>query len=229
MLQILLFLCWCSKRGHSQTFTGKYIGSLPAQPKKEIFKDLGIRPPYRMVDTVFTKGTEPQSQVNIVFTTPAVYNPAEQYALVSLGELMSIKLVEKLREEKGGVYGVGAYGSMAKLPYPNASFTISFPCAPENADSLTRAALDELKKIIEQGVNIEDSEKVREQQKRRLEVDLKQNNFRMMNSLYEALFNNNNPADILKKQKNIEGLNPKMLQDAARKIHQLQPVYPCRT
>lgn len=38
-----------------------------------------------------------------------------------------------------------------------------------------------------------------------------------MNSLYEALFNNNNPADILKKQKNIEGLNPKMIQDAARK------------
>jgi len=194
----------------------KYIGSLPAQAKKENFKDLGIRPPYRMVDTVFTKGTEPQSQVNIVFTTPAVFNPAEQYALVSLGELLSIKLVEKLREEKGGVYGVGAYGSMAKLPYPNASFTISFPCAPENVDSLTRAALDELKKIMEQGVNAEDLEKVREQQKRKLEVDLKQNNF-WMNSLYEALFNNNNPADILKKQKNIEGLNPKMIQDAARK------------
>ncbi|MBL0267902.1 MAG: insulinase family protein [Chitinophagaceae bacterium] len=194
----------------------KYIGSLPAQAKKENFKDLGIRPPYRMVDTVFTKGTEPQSQVNIVFTTPAVFNPAEQYALVSLGELLSIKLVEKLREEKGGVYGVGAYGSMAKLPYPNASFTISFPCAPENVDSLTRAALDELKKIMDQGVQAEDLEKVREQQIRRLEVDLKQNNF-WMNSLYEALFNNNNPADILKKQKNIEGLNPKMIQDAARK------------
>ena len=194
----------------------KYIGSLPALPKKENFKDLGIRPPYRAIDTVLTKGTEPQSQVNIVFTTPAVYNPAEQYALVSLGELLSIKLVEKLREEKGGVYGVGAYGSMAKLPYANASFTISFPCAPENVDSLTRAALDELKKIMEQGVSSEDLEKVREQQKRRLEVDLKQNNF-WMNSLYEALFNNNNPADILKKQKNIENLNPRMIQDVARK------------
>ncbi len=194
----------------------KYIGSLPALPRKENFKDLGIRPPYRQIDTVFTKGTEPQSQVNIVFTTPAVYNPAEQYALVSLGELLSIKLVEKLREEKGGVYGVGAYGSMAKLPYANASFTISFPCAPENVDSLTRAALDELKKIMEQGASAEDLEKVREQQKRRLEVDLKQNNF-WMNSLYEALFNNNNPADILKKQKNIENLNSKMIQDVARK------------
>ena len=194
----------------------KYIGSLPALPKKENFKDLGIRPPYRMVDTVFLKGSEPQSQVNMVFTGPAVFNPVEQYALVSLGELMSIKLVEKLREEKGSVYGVGAYGSMAKLPYPNSSFTISFPCAPENVDSLSRAAIEELKKIMEQGVAAADLEKVKEQQKRKLEVDLKQNNF-WMNSLYEAYFNGNNPADISRKLKMYEQLSSKMIQDAARK------------
>ena len=194
----------------------KYIGSLPALPKKENFKDLGIRPPYRMVDTVFLKGSEPQSQVNMVFTGPAVFNPADQYALVSLGELMSIKLVEKLREEKGSVYGVGAYGSMAKLPYPNSSFTISFPCAPENVDSLSRAAIEELKKIMEQGVAAADLEKVKEQQKRKLEVDLKQNNF-WMNSLYEAYFNGNNPADISRKLKMYEQLSSKMIQDAARK------------
>ena len=194
----------------------KYIGSLPALPKKENFKDLGIRPPYRMVDTVFLKGSEPQSQVNMVFTGPAVFNPADQYALVSLGELMSIKLVEKLREEKGSVYGVGAYGSMAKLPYPNTSFTISFPCAPENVDSLSRAAIEELKKIMEQGVATADLEKVKEQQKRKLEVDLKQNNF-WMNSLYEAYFNGNNPADISRKLKMYEQLSSKMIQDAARK------------
>lgn len=194
----------------------KYIGSLPALPKKENFKDLGIRPPYRMVDTVFLKGSEPQSQVNMVFTGPAVFNPTDQYALVSLGELMSIKLVEKLREEKGSVYGVGAYGSMAKLPYPNTSFTISFPCAPENVDSLSRAAIEELKKIMEQGVATADLEKVKEQQKRKLEVDLKQNNF-WMNSLYEAYFNGNNPADISRKLKMYEQLSSKMIQDAARK------------
>lgn len=105
----------------------KYIGSLPAQAKKENFKDLGIRPPYRMVDTVFTKGTEPQSQVNIVFTTPAVFNPAEQYALVSLGELLSIKLVEKLREEKGGVLRSGCLWQHGQIALSQCFIYYFFP------------------------------------------------------------------------------------------------------
>lgn len=198
----------------------KYIGSLPGQPKKENYKDLGIRPPGRSIDTVILKGTEPKSQVNIVFTAPAVYDGADNYALRSLGELMEIKLVEKLREEKGGVYGVGAYGSLSKIPYSYSTFTISFPCAPDNADSLSRNAIDELKKIMDNGVSNEDLEKIREQQLRKLEVDMKQNGFWMSN-LFDARFNGYNPADILKKQKQIEGLSSKMIQDAARKFIRL--------
>lgn len=194
----------------------KYIGSLPAQPKKENYKDLGIRPPSHMVDTVILRGTEPKSQVSMVFTAPAVYNADDNYALRSLGEVMDIKLVEKLREEKGGVYGVGAFGSMAKVPYSYSTFTISFPCAPENADSLSKTALDELRKIMNSGVTAEDLEKIKEQQRRKLEVDIKQNSF-WMNNLFDAYYSGNNPADILKKQKQIEGLTSKMIQDAAKK------------
>lgn len=194
----------------------KYIGSLPAQTKKENYKDLGIRPPKGMKDTVILKGTEPKSLVSIVFTSPATYVAEDNYALRSLGELMDIKLVEKLREEKGSVYGVSAYGSLSRIPYSYSSFTITFPCAPENADSLTKAALDELRKIMETGVPAEDLEKIKEQQRRKLEVDIKQNIF-WMNNLFDAYYSGNNPADILKKQKQIENLNSKMLQAAARK------------
>ena len=97
----------------------------------------------------------------------------DAYALRSLGEVMNIKLVEQLREEKGGVYGVSAFGAINKIPYSYSTFNISFPCAPENADTLSKAAIDELKKIIKNGVTPEDIEKVKEQQKRKLETDLK--------------------------------------------------------
>lgn len=40
---------------------------------------------------------------------------------------MDIKLVEQLREEKSGVYGVSAGASMNRIPYGNVSFSISFP------------------------------------------------------------------------------------------------------
>ncbi len=109
--------------------------------------------------------SDPKSFVNILFTAPVKYDGKDAYALRCLGEVMDIKLVEKLREEKGGVYGVGASGTMAKIPYSYYSFNISFPCAPENADTLSQAAIDELKKIINGGVPKEDIEKVKEQRR----------------------------------------------------------------
>lgn len=197
----------------------KYIGSLAGNGKKEKFKDLGIRPPTGAVEKVINKGSDPKSFVNLIFTSPASYNVNEAYALRSLGELMNIKLIEQLREEKGGVYGVSAFGNMNRIPYNSATFSISFPCAPENADTLTVAALAELKKIMTTGVSPEDLEKIKEQQKRKLEVDIKQNSF-WLNGLYEAIFFGSKPAELLEKQKLIGKLSSKMIQDVANKyIH----------
>lgn len=194
----------------------KYIGSLLGNSQKETFKDLGIRPPAGKVDKVITKGADPKSIVNIVFTAPATYNPNDAYALRSLGDVMDIKLVEQLREEKGGVYGVSAFGGMNRIPYSSSAFTISFPCAPDNVDTLSKAALDELRKIIKTGVSAEDIAKVKEQQKRKLETDLKQNQF-WMSVLYDAYYLGNNPSDILNRQKQVDGLTSKMIQDVAKK------------
>ncbi len=194
----------------------KYIGSLSSSGQHENFKDLGIRPPSGMVDTAIRKGGDPKSFVRLVFTAPAPYKPDEAYALRSLGDLMSIKLVEQLREEKGSVYGISAYGDLYKIPYQNSSFTISFPCAPENVDTLSKAALEEIQKIIRSGVSAADLEKIKEQQKRKLEVDMNQNTF-WLNSLFDAYFYGNNPGNILKRQKQIDQLSSKMIQDAAKK------------
>ena len=60
-------------------------------------------------------------------------------------------LDEILREEEGGVYGAGARGSITKLPYSRFSFSISFPCAPDNAEKLSAAAIAELQKIVKDG------------------------------------------------------------------------------
>jgi zinc protease len=194
----------------------KYIGSLPSNGIKENFKDLGIRPPAGHIEKTITKGADQKSIVNIVFTSPVTYNATDAYAIRSLGDVMEIKLVEQLREEKGSVYGVSAFGDIRKIPVGYSNFTISFPCAPDNVDTLSKAAIDELKKIIKNGVLPEDLEKVKEQQKRKLEVDIKQNQF-WMNSLFDAYYLGNNPDDILKKQKLTENLTSKIIQDAAKK------------
>lgn len=194
----------------------KYIGSLPSSPQREKFKDLGIRPPAIKVDKIIKKGEDPKSLVALVFNKPVPYNAKDAYALGSLGDVMNIKLIEQLREEKGSVYGISAFGRISQVPYSASTFTITFPCAPENTDTLSYAAIDELKKIITVGISAEDLEKVKEQQKRKLEVDMKQNGFWMTN-LYDAYYYGNNPGDILNKEKSIASLNSKMIQDVARK------------
>jgi zinc protease len=194
----------------------RYLGSLPSTGKKETYKDLGIRPPTGKVEKLVNKGTEPKSMVNVVFTAPAPYNSKDLYALRSLGEVMSIKLVEQLREEKGSVYGVNAFGGMQKIPYSFSTFNITFPCAPENVDTLTKATIAELNKVIRSGVTAEDLAKIKEQQKRKLEVDMKQNQF-WANNLFDAYYFGNDPKGILQKEKQIDELTSKMLQDAAKK------------
>jgi zinc protease len=194
----------------------KYIGSLPGTPRKENFKDLGIRPPAGKMEKVISKGSEPRSLVSMVFTAPVTYTNTDAYALSSLGDLMTIKLTEQLREEKSSVYGVNVSGNINRLPVPYSNFNISFPCAPENTDTLTRSALEELKHIIRNGVTAADLEKVKEQHTRKLEVDSRQNIF-WMNNLYDAYFFGTDPAAILRKQDLINSLSAKMIQEVAKK------------
>src|SRR5690606_3671929 len=95
---------------------------------------------------------------------PTEYNEKEDHALKSLGEVLSIKLIEKLREEEGGVYGVGARGNINKIPYGWYSFNISFPCGPENVEKLTAATLAEVDKLVKEGPTDEDMAKIKEAQ-----------------------------------------------------------------
>ncbi|HSU28240.1 MAG TPA: insulinase family protein, partial [Chitinophagaceae bacterium] len=194
----------------------KYLGSLPATGKKETYKDLGIRPLMGKAEKEIDRGSEEQSLVSIIFNTPAPYNSKDAYSLRSMAEVMDIKLVENLREEKGGVYGVSASANMVRFPYAYSSFNISFPCAPGNIDTLTRAAIDELKKIINNGVSDADLEKIKEQQTRKLEVEMKQNSF-WLSGLYESYYYGTDPLDLLNRQKMIDGLTSKMIQAAAKK------------
>ncbi len=90
---------------------------------------------------------DPKSNVRITWEEEIPFDPETEMAVSALGEVLTIKLVEKLREEEGGVYGVGARGNLSKISYSNLTFGISFPSGPENVDKLVDAALGEVEKI----------------------------------------------------------------------------------
>ena len=154
-----------------------YIGSLPGDlSQKTDFVDLGIRTPKNTEETIAV-GTDDKSQVILYFSGETNYERSKAADISYLGELLTIKLIESLREELGGVYGVGANGSLSIEPVGSFSFSISFPCSPHQIDQLIEAAWDEIRKIQEMGPTEEDLKKVKERRRISWEENLKRNSY----------------------------------------------------
>ncbi len=194
----------------------KYLGSLPTTNRKETYRDLGVRPPKGMIDKKFYKGKAPRSQVNLIFTGKTKYSAKDERLLKAVAEALSIKLIEKLREEKGGVYGAGAFASMDKIPYDSYSAQVSFPCAPENVNDLVAATLTEIKKIQKNGVTDKDLKKVKAQQKRTMETRMENNRY-WLNALRSSQMYDRDPEKIVDYQKGIDALTSKDMQRVAKK------------
>jgi len=193
-----------------------YLGSLPTTSREETWKDLGIRPPSGVVEEVVNKGKDEKSRVTIVFTGETEYDKQSNYELKSLGELLTNKLIELLREEKGGVYGVGASGSLSRYPYEKYTFRVGFPCSPENAEDLVQATFDQIKAIKDEGVSEEDLNKVKETQKRERKDNLQKNDY-WVGALYSYYYNDSELEDFYAYEEQIEDLSSEALQEVAKK------------
>ena len=140
----------------------KYLGALPVLPSKEAYQE----PKFRFADAYerfnVKKGADPKSYVNFTWREEMPYNAETKMHIDALGELLSIKLIEKLREDESGVYGVGASGSMQQIPYGSMTFRIAFPCGPENVESLIKYALEQVETIKSGEILEEDLNKIKE-------------------------------------------------------------------
>jgi zinc protease len=199
-----------------EDFAKKYIASLPSNGTKETAKDLGYRMLKGDIKKVVNKGKDPKSNVTIMFYGDAVYSPKEAVAMTALGEVLSIKLIEELRENESGVYGVSARGSMNKVPYGSYNFNIGFPCGPENAEKLTASALAELDKIIKNGPEEKDVNKYKEAEALEYKKKIKENRYWMSN-FTRSFMNGSSPEDILIASEKVKAVTAKEIQDVAVK------------
>ncbi|KGO79522.1 peptidase M16 [Flavobacterium beibuense F44-8] len=201
-----------------EEYAAKYIASLPAvKGEKEKMTDLGFRLLSGEHKKVVNKGTDPKSTVRIMFYgEPTKYDANEALAMRALGEVLTIKLLEELRENESGVYGVNASGSIGKVPYAWYSFNIGFPCGPENAEKLTESALRELDKIIANGPEEKDLNKFKEGELLDYKKKIKENSYWM--SYFNWCFNTGDDlSDIFKVESKVNALTTKDLQAVAKK------------
>jgi zinc protease len=154
-----------------------YLGSLPTSGKKATYKDLGINPPAGKVSKTVKKGTEDKANVTLVISGNYTPTEAEELQLTALGEALQIKLIEKLREEEGGVYSPYARIFTNRIPSPKFSLRIGFGCAPANVEKLIAISLEEVKKLSADGASAEDIGKFVNNAKLNYQTNVKSNNF----------------------------------------------------
>ena len=199
-----------------EAYSVKYLASLPATDKKEKAVDLGYRMLKGDLKKVVNKGTDPKSNVTIMYYGDAKYSAKDAMSMQALGEVLTIKLIEQLRENESGVYGVSARGSMNKVPNGSYSFTIGFPCGPDNAEKLTASALKELQNIIDKGPDEKDVAKFKEGELADFRKDSKENRYWLSN-FTRSYTNGSSAEEVLKFEETVNAVTAKDIQDIAKK------------
>jgi zinc protease len=175
----------------------KYVASLPGASQKDTYKDVGIRYPKGQISKVIRKGKENKASVRLFFTgNDITYNETDDFQIGQLCNALSIKLREVLREDAGGVYGVGVNGGISREPSNSYSIGINFGCAPENVDKLVGLIMEEIKNVKSTGIAQTNIDKVIAEQTRALENSVKENSYWRYN-LENRFFRNLDPLKIL--------------------------------
>jgi zinc protease len=174
----------------------KYVASLPGAAKNESYRDVGIRYPSGQISKTFYKGKENKASVRLFFTGTTNYSETDDRQLNQLCRALSIRLRELLREDAGGVYGVGVSGGINREPAATYSIGIQFGCAPENVDKLVALVMEEIRNTKANGVAQVNIDKVLAEQTRALENDVKENSYWRFR-LEQQFFRNADPLSIL--------------------------------
>jgi zinc protease len=192
----------------------QWLGSLPSIKRNEQPKDLGIHIPTGLIEKEVYKGSDPKATVRLVFSGEYVYNQNNNIQLEALGQILQIKLTERLREKESGVYSPSARASYVKYPANRYSIIVSFGCAPNNVERLIAATMDEINKIKTNGAEAVDIQKIIAEDTRTKEIQLKENGY-WLNYLSNCYENNDNPKSILNYISSLNKVTQQSIKDAA--------------
>jgi len=130
----------------------KYIGSLPSEGRKETWIDRKVEQPKgKITREISLPLTIPKSTIFIAFADHMKYNPYNYLGLEVIKGILDLVYTEKVREDKGGTYGVSVSLSEEKRPEELAEGMITFDCDPARANELKNIIYQELDTIMIKG------------------------------------------------------------------------------
>ncbi len=197
-------------------FVERYLATLPDAGRREKPRFHGDIPARGHVTLEVFKGVEPRATVRLLLTGDAPWRYEELLPLRAAVEVLRIRLRETLREEQGGVYGVGVSGALQRWPRNAFASRVAFGCDPARADALIQTALDEIHRLQTEGPRAEDLAKVKEIQRRGFEKGRKENPFWLANLEFRVR-NGLDPEGILNYPARVDALTAGQVRAAAKR------------
>lgn len=194
----------------------KYIGGLPSTDRNDTYDHPNIFPPKGRIEKTIYKGLEPKSRVTMIYSGEYDYNPENNVQIEALQEVLQIKLIEALREEESGVYGVGVSEKVDKVPSGHYRYAIQFGCAPENVDKLVKRTMEEVAKLKKNGAEAKDIEKFVAETRRKTQVDMKTNPF-WLGYIDTSIFMDEDLNEVFDEEKHLKEVTVASTKAAAQK------------
>lgn len=192
----------------------QYLGSLPSLNRSQKARDLGIHIPEGQLVKKIYKGNENKATVRLVFSGNYNYSAQNNQLLHALGDVLQIKILQRLRETEGEAYSPSVQTTFTKYPKSRYGLIISFGCAPKNADHLIDAVAKEMEALRNQGIMPDDIQKYKAAYQKNVELAVKDNGY-WLNYLAGQYENKENVLEILSIAQTLAKITPESLKQAA--------------
>ncbi len=144
----------------------------------EEYIDNGERTPRGNVKNYFNREMTTRTASNrIVYTASMDYTLQNRIAMNLIGNILSTRYLESIREREGGSYGVGCGGWVTEIPEQQAWLVMQFDTDPEKQEKLMSIIHEEINTIVENGPLDTDLAKEKEILLKSFDENIEKNNF----------------------------------------------------
>ena len=157
----------------------QYIGSLPAQGKKEKAREVGMGFTKGMQDKVFAKEMEVPMAVVVYMETAKGKNDLKNDLTLDIAhQILDIIYTEEIREKEGGTYGVSTAGGLNQRPKEtDAYLQIVYQTSPESYERLNKRIEELLGEFVQNGPSETNMKKVKDYMHKTYQENLRQNGY----------------------------------------------------
>lgn len=120
----------------------KYISALPGKTvDKNSFStgDIGLKKPEKILREQLKQGDDAKATVSLIYPYQNVYTNRNRVLFSAYSRILDIVLIEKIREEMGGVYSIRSSDSLRYENHGENRLSISYTSNPDSALEISQA------------------------------------------------------------------------------------------